>query len=222
MSTYVLMRILESAPRRYEMGIRLLTLGGVDRAYDRLVRHVGRGQRILDIGCGTGALALRAARKGAQVKGIDVNAQMLEIAEQRMREEDLHDSVDLTEMGVAELDTEETGSYDAVMAGLCFSELTDDELTYTLVQVARILRPGGRLLVADEVEPRNVLGHLIQSVLRTPLAAMAYLITGQTTHPVADLAGELAGAGLTVISRESSMLGSFGELVAEKPTGGSP
>ena len=36
MSTYVLMRILESAPRRYERGMRWLTFGHLDRAYDAL------------------------------------------------------------------------------------------------------------------------------------------------------------------------------------------
>ncbi|HUW96689.1 MAG TPA: class I SAM-dependent methyltransferase, partial [Anaerolineae bacterium] len=39
MSTYVLMRILESAPSRYDRGLRILTLGRLDRAYDRLASH---------------------------------------------------------------------------------------------------------------------------------------------------------------------------------------
>ena len=74
MSTYVLMRILESAPRRYDLGIRLLTLTRLDKAYDRLAGYIERGQRVLDLGCGTGALTLRAAQRGAKVKGIDINA----------------------------------------------------------------------------------------------------------------------------------------------------
>lgn len=74
------MRILESAPDRYDEGMRILTLGRIDRAYERLASHVEPGARVLDIGCGTGALTLRAARRGARVKGIDVDAAMLEIA----------------------------------------------------------------------------------------------------------------------------------------------
>ena len=73
MSTYVLMRILESAPSRYDLGIRLLTLGKLDPVYDRLVLNIQHGQKVLDIGCGTGALTCLAAQRGAQVTGIDIN-----------------------------------------------------------------------------------------------------------------------------------------------------
>jgi len=75
------MKILESAPSRYDQGIRILTLGRLDKVYNRLTSHIKKGQNILDLGCGTGALTLRAAQKSAKVKGIDINPQMLEIAQ---------------------------------------------------------------------------------------------------------------------------------------------
>jgi ubiquinone/menaquinone biosynthesis C-methylase UbiE len=217
MSTYVLMRILESAPRRYELGIRVITLGRLGRVYDRLASHVVQGQKVLDLGCGTGTLTLRAARRGAKVKGIDVNARLLEIARRRMGEAGLSNKVDLVEMGVSELDREETDSYDAVMSGLCFSEFSEDELAYALKHARRILRPGGLLLVADEVWPRNLGRRLLASLVRAPLAAITYLITQKTTHPIAHLPEKVASAGLTIVSVRISVLGSFMDLVAQKP-----
>jgi ubiquinone/menaquinone biosynthesis C-methylase UbiE len=221
MITYVLMRILESAPRRYELGIRLLTLGRLEKAYGRLASHIERGQQVLDLGCGTGAMTLRAAKRGAKVKGIDINAQMLEIAGQRVHEVRLTETVDLVEMGVAELDGEEAQCYDAVMSGLCFSELSEDEVTYTLKQVARILRPGGLLLIADEIKPQGLVKRLIHSLIRVPLAALTYVITQQTTHPTSNLTERLTDAGLLIVSAHVSPLGSFGEFVARKPDGAS-
>jgi ubiquinone/menaquinone biosynthesis C-methylase UbiE len=219
MSTYVLMRILESAPRRYELSIRLLTLGRLEKAYDRLSSHIEPGQQVLDLGCGTGALTLRAAQRGAKVKGIDINAQMIEIAGRRVHEAGLTEAVDLVETGVAELDGEEAQRYDAVMSGLCFSELSEDEVTYTLKEVARILRPGGLLLIADEVKPQGLVKRLIHSLIRVPLAALTYVITQQTTHPTSNLSERLTDAGLLVVSAHLSPLGSFGEFVAQKPAG---
>ena len=216
------MRILESAPRRYELGLRLLTFGRLDRAYDRLASHVDSGQRVLDIGCGTGALTRRAARRGARVKGIDISAEMLAIAAQQTREAGLEDSVELVEMGVAELDGEQPESYDVVMSGLCFSELSDDELTYALDQVRRLLKPGGLLLVADEVRPDNLPLRMFRSLVRAPLVALTYLITQQTTHAIERLPERLAEAGLRIVSQESSRLRNFVEVVARKPAGVGP
>jgi ubiquinone/menaquinone biosynthesis C-methylase UbiE len=219
MSTYVLMQILESAPRRYELGIRLLALGRLDKAYDRLASYITPGQQVLDLGCGTGALTLRAAGRGAKVKGIDINVQMLEIAGRRVHKAGLTEIVDLVEMGVAELDGEDAQRYDAVMSGLCLSELSADEVTWTLKEAARILRPGGLLLIADEIEPQGPGKRLIHSLIRAPLAALAYVITQQTTHPVANLSGKLMDAGLSIVSVHLNRLGSFGEFVAQKATG---
>lgn len=219
MSMYVLMRILESAPCRYELGIRLLTLGRLDNAYDRLVSHIERGQQVLDLGCGTGALTLRAAQRGAMIKSIDINAQMLEIAGRRVDKAGLTANVDLVEMGVAELDGEQAQHYDAVMSGLCLSELSDDELTCTLKELPRILRPGGLVLIADEIKPQGLVKRLIHSLIRLPLAAFAYVITQQTTSPASNLPEKLTDAGLSIVSTHLNRLGSFGEFVARKPVG---
>jgi len=223
MGTYVLMRILESAPRRYELGIRLLTLGSIDRAYDRLASHVGEGQHVLDLGCGTGALTLRAARRGASVKGIDISARMLEIAAERVRDAGLGERIELAEAGIAELDGEEPDSYDVVTCGLCFSELSDDEIAFTLQEARRLLRPGGRLLIADEVEPTGAARRRLLALARAPFAAAAYLISGRTTHGVARLPERVAEAGFSVDSVRRSLLSTFCELVATKPaTTGAP
>lgn len=221
MSTYVLMRILESAPHRYDLGMRLLTLGGVGRAYDRLAARVRDGQRVLDVGCGTGALALRMARRGARVKAIDVSAEMLELASRRAREDGLGERVAWAEMGVAELDREAAGTYDIVTSGLCLSELSDDEISFTLRQARRILVPGGLLLVADEVTPRSVFVRILRWLIRVPLVALTWLITQQTSHAVTDLADRLASAGFEIVSEQRSGLGDFAEIVARSPAAAS-
>jgi demethylmenaquinone methyltransferase/2-methoxy-6-polyprenyl-1,4-benzoquinol methylase len=217
MSTYVLMKILESAPRRYDRGIRLLTLGRVDKAYDRLTSHIKPGQQVLDVGCGTGALSLRAAQSGAAVKGIDINAQMLEIADQRIAAAGLADSVALCEMGVAELDADAPASYDVVMSGLCFSELSENERVYALKETYRLLRPGGLLLLADEVVPHSLLKWSLHWLIRLPLVIITYVLTQTTTRAVRNLPEQVRAAGFVIDSIRSGVLEDFVELVAVKP-----
>lgn len=214
------MRILESTPQRYDLAIGLLTLGRLVKTYDRLASHIRVGQRVLDLGCGTGALTFMAARRGAKVKAIDVNPQMLEIAKRRAKETVVEDKVELAEMGVAELDAENSDTYDVVMSGLCLSELSDDEITYTLKEVKRILKPGGLLLIADEIKPASMIGRLIHWLIRAPLVLLTYIITQQTTHAIDNLPMRLTQAGLSIESmRSRGLLDSFTEIVARKSSG---
>ncbi len=210
------MKLLESAPDRYDTGIRILTCGKLDKAYDILTSHIKGKQSVLDIGCGTGALTLRAAQKGAKVKGIDVNSQMLEIAKKRIVEAKLEQSIELCEMGVAELGGEEAASYDVVMSGLCFSELSEDELIYTLKEVKRMLKPGGILFIADEVMPQSILKRILHRLMRFPLVIITYLITQTTTHAVKSLPKKVEEAGMIIESIKLSRIENFIELVARK------
>ena len=212
-----MMKILETAPGRYDKGIRILTLGRLGKAYDRLTSHIRKGQKILDLGCGTGALTIRAAQKAAKVKGIDINSQMLEIAQNRAAEANLAQNVELCEMGVAELGGEESESYDIVMSGLCFSELTEDELLYTLREAKRILKPEGLLLIADEVRPKSISKMILNWLIRIPLVTITYLITQTTTKAVKNLPEKVEKAGLAIQSIKLSKIEDFIELVGRRP-----
>ena len=218
MSTYILMKILESAPSRYDKGIQILTFGQVDRAYERLISHIEKGQRILDIGCGTGALTIKAAQKGAEVKGIDINPQMLEIAQKQAIKKNLLKNINLSEIGVAELESEKSNDYDVVMSGLCFSELTESELIFTLKEINRILKPSGLLLVADEVRPKSILKRILNELLRFPLVIITYLITQITINSIENLPEKIKKNGLIIESIKLNNLENFMELVAKKQT----
>ena len=217
MSTFILMKILESAPSRYDQGIYILTLGKLDKVYDHLTSHIKKGQTILDLGCGTGALTLRAAQKGAKVKGIDINAQMLEIAQKQVIKKNLLQNINLCEMGVAELETEKSDSYDMVMSGLCFSELSEDELIFTLKEVKRLLKPGGSLHVADEVRPKNILKRILNGIVKFPLVIITYIITQTTIHSIENLPEKIKESGLLIESVRLNNMENFIEVVAKNP-----
>lgn len=213
------MKILESTPSRYDRGIAILTLGKIGVAYDRLAANVETGQNVLDIGCGTGALTLRIAQKGAKVKGIDINSQMLEIARQRAAQAGLSQYIELCEMGIAELASESSEIYDAVASGLCFSELSEDELDYTIKEVRRILKPGGLLLIADEAKPMNIAKRILNELLRLPLKAITYLVTQTGTQAIENLTQMVGQSGFDVTRVRINKMENFIELVAVKRSG---
>ncbi len=72
----------------------------VERAFDRYAQRPGR--QVIDIGCGTGELAIRLAKAGWQVSGVDVSEHMLVIAQEKAEAAGIH--VPFFEQNMAELD----------------------------------------------------------------------------------------------------------------------
>jgi malonyl-CoA O-methyltransferase len=119
------------------------------RVFDAVLGEV-RGLSVLDLGCGTGRHALRLARRGARVTGVDLSPGMLARAraeqgdlEVEFREHDLH-----AELPFAD------GAFERVVSGLVLEHLQDMGAFYR--EVARVLRPGG-LAVLSTIHPAMAL-----------------------------------------------------------------
>jgi len=219
------MRALESAPLRYDAGMRLLTLGRVDRLHAIVAEAAAAapGGRVLEIGCGTGAVTARLASLGAQVTALDQSPEMLEQARSRIAESaeagasNVAPPIVWLERTAAEVDAYPEASFDAAVVSLCFSDMAALERAFVLRELARLLRPGGVLAVADEMKPRNAMTRVMALLLRAPQALLAWLLVGSVSKPVPDLAGELRTAGFSILEEQRFLLGTLGTLIAERP-----
>lgn len=217
MSSFVYMKILESQPRRYDLGISLLSFGQSERVKSRLVaENVTPGSRVLDLGCGTGTVAILAARAGARAVAVDISAPMLAVAGEKIEAASLGDRIELIEMGISGMDRFADVSFDVVMSSLTFSELSLDEQRYALEHSFRILRPGGLLATADEAKPTTAGKRLLHSLIRIPLLAVTFALTQTMTHAVEGLSDRVREAGFRVETEERTGLDSFLYLVARK------
>ncbi|MCP5067064.1 MAG: class I SAM-dependent methyltransferase [bacterium] len=217
MSSYIYMKILESQPRRYDRGIEILSGGAAEQAKRKLVEeNVSPGAQVLEIGCGTGSMAILAARAGAKVHGFDVSPGMLEVAREKVASEGLDERVELSEMGISGMDGLPSECFDLVMSTLVFSELSPDEQDYALAQAHRVLRPGARLALADEARPTRTLNRLLHGCVRLVLMVITFVLTQTTTRAVEDLEGAVTRAGFLIHKQERSALESFLYLVAKK------
>lgn len=209
MSSIVWMKILESAPERYDQGILLLTGGRIQEIYERIAAiAAGQDKRILDIGCGTGGVSRACAARGAAVTGIDRDAGMLEVARAKPASEG--GSVEYLQLSAAEIeDRFPTGSFDAVVSCLAMSEMSADEQDYALRTAWLRLVPGGRIVIADETLPEGRLADFISRLKRAPLVALTYLLTQTTTRPVLDLARRVQEAGFVDVQEEQLWSGNF-------------
>jgi ubiquinone/menaquinone biosynthesis C-methylase UbiE len=147
-----------------------LRFQALTRIYDPVVRLTSRearfkellvdqaapaaGQRILDLGCGTGTLALQVKQReaGAQVVGLDADPEML--AQARRKAEQAGVELELTEGFSTELPYEDA-SFDRVLSTLFFHHLDPEPKRRTAREIARVLKKGGELHVADWGRPSD-------------------------------------------------------------------
>ena len=217
MFSYVYMKILESRPSRYDRGIAWLSFGQADRIKRRIADELVEPQmRVLDVGCGTGTLAVLAAKKGAHATGFDVSGGMLAVAGGKAEAQGLAEEIELHEMGLAGLERFPRRCFDLVTATLVFSELSADEQRYALRHAHRVLKPGGRLALADEVRPRSLCKRILHGAIRLPVAILTFAMTQTTTWAVEGLEDCVREAGFRIETAERSRLESFLYLVAVK------
>jgi SAM-dependent methyltransferase len=111
----------------------------------KLVKHAGirSGQRVLDVGCGTGPVAVTAARLGARVTGLDLTPELLEHARENARIAE----VDIDwHHGDAEALPFEDGSFDVVVSQ--FGHIFAPRPEVAVAEMLRVLKRGGTLAFA--------------------------------------------------------------------------
>ena len=136
---------------RYDLLIWLLTLGRERRFRERLLApaRLQPGESVLDVGCGTGSLAIIAKRRvgpGGSVVGIDPSPPMVERASRKAQRA----RVDVTfEVGIAESLSFTDARFDVVLSTVMLHHLPRQARREAVSEMRRVLKPGGRLLVVD-------------------------------------------------------------------------
>lgn len=133
---------------RYDLITRLLSYGQDARWKATLVRmaEVQAGQRCLDLACGTGDIAFAVAARGARAVGLDITHRMLQLAHAKSA------AARFITGDMASLPFR-SGSFDVVTTGYGLRNVPD--LDTAIDEIARVLRPGGRLLSLDFNRPES-------------------------------------------------------------------
>lgn len=161
-------RTLDHAAFVYDFFEPILLLGK-QAEYDKHILsllELNSADRVLDLGCGTGVLTRMIAdrldsKSGGVSVGIDAAAKMILVAGKKRGSGNCRFEV----MAAEDLSFEDQ-SFDVVVSSLFFHHIPLDLKEKTLAESFRILRPGGRLIIADMHIPTTWMGALVSHVSR--------------------------------------------------------
>ena len=122
--------------------------------------NIQPGHRVLDLGCGTGTLAIMAkqAQSSAEVTGLDADPDMLKVARYKSGELKAHVKFDV---GFTDKLPYPDASIDRVMSSIMIHHLKTPEKEATAREVFRVLKPGGELHIIDFCKPVSWYGKLL-------------------------------------------------------------
>jgi ubiquinone/menaquinone biosynthesis C-methylase UbiE len=144
--------------KTYDTLVGLLSLGQGQKLRQATIElaDIQPGARILEVGCGTGTVALAAKRKagpGSQVVGIDIAPDMVQQARQKAAKAGLDVRF---EVGRIESIPFPDAQFDLVLSSLMLHHIHGDAARQQgMREIFRVLKPGGRLFIVDATQPEN-------------------------------------------------------------------
>jgi len=136
---------------RYDLLLTIVTLGRERALRERMLdlANVKSGESVLDVGCGTGTLAIAAKRRvgnAAAVHGIDASPEMIARAQKKANRARVSVAFDVAP---AESLPFTDGKFDVVLSTVMLHHLRRAAREQCLREIRRVLKPGGRVLVVD-------------------------------------------------------------------------
>jgi demethylmenaquinone methyltransferase/2-methoxy-6-polyprenyl-1,4-benzoquinol methylase/phosphoethanolamine N-methyltransferase len=193
----------------YDQMVSLLTLGRRTRlrAMTIALARIQPGDHVLEVGCGTGDVAIAAcapAGPRGSVSAIDAGPEMIAVARAKAARAGV--KVDFRLEPIEAL-TFPDATFDVVLSSLMMHHLPDDLKRQGLAEIARILKPGGRVLIVDVKRPTTRLGRAINTLM----------LHGRLKTAIQDLPAMLQDAGYIEIESGATEFGMLGFVRGQTP-----
>jgi demethylmenaquinone methyltransferase/2-methoxy-6-polyprenyl-1,4-benzoquinol methylase len=229
-----LQKMFNQVPGKYDFLNRLLTLRFDEKWRKKAMKTIRKENpsRVMDVGTGTGDLAVRIARElsKAHVVGYDFSAPMLEEAKKKAKKHNLQ-NIEFIEGDAAEMPFEDN-QYDVTGISFAFRNITfkNPNTKLYLQEIWRTLKPGGKFVIVESSQPNNrvvryffhlYLQYIVSGIggmLAKSKGAYHYLAySAKNFYTREELTQLLEQAGFQNVTHQPMLLGAAAVTTAEKP-----
>jgi ubiquinone/menaquinone biosynthesis C-methylase UbiE len=158
---------------------------------------------VLDLGCGTGAVALHLARRGITVQAVDHSPEMIGVAKDKAERAELAERITFHVADIGDLPFE-SASFDGVTCQRVLHHILDP--AKLLAEVDRVVKPGGFFYLSDTIPDATPAGRILRSVWRLVRRMLGRTTTWEASglpgvhevhRPAAEVERLLVGAGFS-------------------------
>ncbi|MCG8584313.1 MAG: class I SAM-dependent methyltransferase [Pirellulales bacterium] len=208
----------------YESIAWVYSAGQIGRAKCSQLKFLEPGAKVVYLGVGAGEDALEAASRGFDVTCVELSRKMLDRFQQKL------DKAGLSAELICDnaFDFDRVGQYDACMTNFFLNVFPKDQMVAMLSHAARLVRPGGKLMISDCACPQGWLPSRLFNHVYLRAGMGLYNVLGLAAwHMTYDYRKHFAEAGLTTSAVETFRYLGFGpvvfwNIIAEKQQSISP
>jgi len=225
--------MFDQIARRYDLLNGIMSLG-LHRYWRRIAIKsllANSGCKFLDIGCGTGDVAIAILRKApaSHVTGIDVSSEMLAMAIAKTQQAGLSDRITYKAADATTLPFP-NASFDGIVSAFCIRNIVDHSAA--LAEMHRVLKPGGTIAILELTPPANPLLRIVhKTYTRHVIPLLGKLLSQRSAYqyladsidhfpPVAAMLAVMAKSGFACTAC-ASLTGGFVSLFTARLPGSS-
>ena len=176
----------------YEQLAYVYSAGQIRASKASQLAEINAGDKVLYAGVGTGEDAILAMKKGASVTCIDLSGAMLKRAENRAKRAGVNAEFIRGDL----MKHDRTGQYDVICANYFLNVFTESLMKEVLAYLTTLLKPGGKIMIADFSIPRGNWLSRAAHVTYYRIANIFYwILAGNDLHPIYDYPRYLSDIG---------------------------
>lgn len=184
----------------YALITSIISMGGNARSQRVFLEYLPPQARVLSVGCGSIGFNAELARSRANLTFLDLSPRMIAYTRKNLSAAGVSAGVEFVCADVMRYNPSE--AFDVVLANFFLNTFAWDDCRKVMAHLVGLLKPDGRLCIADEAPGEKRSTRILQKAFRPVLTWLHHVWADHPMHPIYDYRGFLESLGMEMVARK--------------------